>query len=276
MITKVWISIKILIKRLAEWCISIVANILKLNLLDLAFRENGIWYWSSYDDSGERYVLKTVLSRVVVSGQKVIFDVGANVGTYTKMVHQEFPNSRIHCFEPHPETYKELKKNTGRLSGVTVNNFGLSDSGKMISLYSDAMLSGLTTAFKEVYKPLHDISEVSEVKVKVVTLDSYCEKNLIDKIDLLKIDVEGLGIPVLMGGSSMIMKGLIDIIQFEFNEINIFSKTFLKDYFDLLPDHLFYRIKKDGLVALSPYSPKNEIHYSQNIIAVHRRFFGSL
>ena len=39
----------------------------------------------------------------------VIFDVGANVGDVTKEYSAMFPNSKIYCFEPVPNTFKELK-----------------------------------------------------------------------------------------------------------------------------------------------------------------------
>jgi hypothetical protein len=37
-------------------------------------------------------------------------------------------------------------------------------------------------------------------------------------------------------------KGIIEIIHFEFNEMNIFSRTFFKDFYDLLEDYQLFRV----------------------------------
>ena len=55
--------------------------------------------------NGERRVLQ------ILSGfpQEIIFDVGANIGSWTRMAQGLFPKARFFCFEPVPETYEQLK-----------------------------------------------------------------------------------------------------------------------------------------------------------------------
>ena len=61
----------------------------------------------------------------------------------------------------------------------------------------------------------------------------------------------------------------IKCIQFEFNEMNVCARVFLKDYYELLPQYQFYRLVEKGLKSLGNYSPKNEIFRYQNILAVN-------
>ena len=67
-------------------------------------------------------------------------------------------------------------------------------------------------------------SFVKKETVNVVTIDNFCKKNNIKKIDLLKIDTEGHEAEVLEGASKMLKKN-IKYILIEFH----FSKLY-KDY----------------------------------------------
>jgi len=60
----------------------------------------------------------------------------------------------------------------------------------------------------------------------------------------------------------------IGLIQFEFNELNVLSRVFLKDFYDLLPGYSLYRMDTDRLHPLGDYSPINEIFRYQNILAI--------
>jgi hypothetical protein len=49
--------------------------------------------------------------------------------------------------------------------------------------------------------------------------------------------------------------------------MNVMSRSFLKDFYDILPDYNLYRLHKDGLIRLGNYDSSNEIFLFQNIIA---------
>jgi len=68
----------------------------------------------------------------------------------------------------------------------------------------------------------------------------------------------------------MISEDKINVIQFEFNEFNIFSKTFFYDYYKILPQYKFYRIMPGNrLFPLGEYISAHEIFRYQNILAVN-------
>ena len=60
------------------------------------------------------------------------------------------------------------------------------------------------------------------------------------------------------------------LFRSEFNEMNIASRVFLKDFFALLNGFDPFRLNKTMLMPLSPYESRNEIFRFQNLIAVRR------
>ena len=88
--------------------------------------------------------------------------------------------------------------------------------------------------FRGVLKDLHRAKTIKETNVPLITLDAYCCAASIRGIDFLKIDTEGNELKVLKGSQAMIQKNAIRAIQFEFNEMNVVSRVFLKDFYDIL------------------------------------------
>jgi hypothetical protein len=86
----------------------------------------------------------------------------------------------------------------------------------------------------------------------------------------LKIDTEGSELEVLKGAEKMLCNKKIDIIQFEFNSLNVISRVFLKDFYDILKDFSLYRINTNCLIPLPKYDTENEIFKYQNFLAVRR------
>ena len=59
--------------------------------------------------------------------------------------------------------------------------------------------------------------------------------------------------------------GNIEYIQFEFGGCNIDSRTYFRDFWELLHDkYNFFRIMPDGIVPIDEYSETLEIFTSQN------------
>ena len=85
----------------------------------------------------------------------------------------------------------------------------------------------------------------------------------------MKIDTEGHELQVLFGAIVAIQIRKIEVIQIEFNEMNVISKTFFKNIYDLLNGYHFFRLLPDGLVRLPIYRPiEYEIFAFQNIAAI--------
>jgi FkbM family methyltransferase len=222
-------------------------------------------------DSGEDWLLRTWLpaqmERLQLS-QPVCFDVGANIGSYSTLLAEVSPDARIVSFEPNPSAFGVLQEKVSSLPQVRLEGVGLGEVPGKLTMWvpEGAAVSSHASLHSPVLTDLHGYDKVTGIEVPILTLDDYCRDHGIDRIDFLKIDTEGHELAVLKGAHRLLESGAIRIIQFEFNEMNVVSRVFLKDFFDLLPQYAFYRLLKSSLAPLS-YSSREEIFRFQNLVA---------
>ncbi len=258
-------------KRIIERVIIKLAKYLNVNLLKHAHVQIGVGH-NTYS-SGEQHVIEVVLEKVLKKEPAVIFDVGANIGDYAKMLRNKFTTADLYCFEPILENFEQLKLNTQNLN-IKYQNVAVGSTNDIITLYkgSNDTDGAMITAYKDTLTEIFSFAGQPDqsIKCKLITIDSFCEDK-IEAIDFLKIDVEGHELEVLKGAAKMINDHKISIIQFEFNEFNIFSKTFFYDYYKILKDYKLYRIMpQNKLLYMGEYNSIHEIFRYQNILAIHK------
>jgi hypothetical protein len=129
--------------------------------------------------------------------------------------------------------------------------------------------------YRDVFIDFHGINDLLSWEFEITTIDKFCLKNGIDYIHFMKIDTEGHELEVLKGAASLISREAIGIIQFEFNEMNVLSRVFLRDFYRLLEGYNIYRLDTNRLVPLYGYSPENEIFRFQNFVAFNKLRFRS-
>jgi len=223
--------------------------------------------------SGEFRVLRELARNRRTGGGAMVFDVGANVGTYAKAVLEVFGDkTTIHCFEPSEHTFGLLRQALGGDPRVVLHRYGLGDREETVRLHYDTPASGLATLYREslAHHDTHlDTSEAIELK----TLDGVCSTHTIDYIDLLKMDVEGHEFKVLLGARTMLERRAIGAIQFEMGPGSISARTYLRDFYELLSPHYdLFRIVKDGLAPLQRYSEEHEHFLVTNYLAIRRDY----
>jgi len=244
----------------------------KLNkaLYQMSLRGLGVLNYESNKVSGESFLLKNL---ELGGGNKraIIFDVGANIGNYSKEVLSLSSNLSVFAFEPHPLNYKKLLNNIN-YDNLHCFNVGVGDSNGEMSLYDYADNDGSSHAslYQEVIEEIHHGKSV-EHKVKIIKLSDFVKEHGIDYIDLLKIDTEGNEMQILLGLKDFIAEGKVGAIHFEFNEMNVISRVFFKDYFDLLTNYDFYRLLPNSMLPIKRYTPiECEIFAYQNIVAIKK------
>ena len=235
-------------------------------LFNLSLRGLGIQNHHSPQLSGEAAFLKKVVSRLQ---RPVVVDVGANVGAYADAVKAAVPSARLVAVEPNPTSYAVLARRA-EAAGYEAFNLACSSSPGTASLFDRAGAAGSVHAsmYSGVIEELHRAS-THRVQVTTQTLDGLAAEVALDRIDLLKIDTEGHEYEVLKGANGLLAAERIGIVHFEFNEMNVFSRTFCKDFVDLLAGFSLFRMLPDGLVPLGAYSPAYyELFAYQNLVAV--------
>jgi FkbM family methyltransferase len=245
-------------------------NMFKINPLFFAYKQIGILKYENNQVSGEAYMIETFLKKFLKK-DAVTFDVGAHTGSYSLLLRKNYPDIQIFTFEPNPETFSILSQNVNQQD---INIFQLAlggnDTKAQIYSYSNEKDSEHASLHKEVMTGLHHSKEVVTYDITVETLDTFCSRNKIERIDFLKIDTEGNEYEVLKGAKKFLSHNNVSIIQFEFNEMNVVSRVFLKDFYEILPGYKFYRLDTKKLIPLGEYSPMNEIFQFQNIIAIRK------
>ncbi len=141
----------------------------------------------------------------------LFFDVGANVGLVTFQVAHRRPDVRIVAFEPNPAAVAGWERNM-RLS-----------ASQLITLSATAVTDrvGITVGFEA---PSTDLGAGlvtavgGEIEVPATTLDDYCSSRSIDRIDVVKIDVEGSEPEALDGARVLLASGVIRLLIVELND----------------------------------------------------------
>jgi FkbM family methyltransferase len=136
-----------------------------------------------------------------LSADAVVLDVGANIGLTTAFFAEFAPGGVIHSFEPSPEAFPYLVE-TVRINGFTnvvLYQLGLgSVSGELSFVDDPNSASASHLAIDETGR------RGSSLKVDVETVDEVVERVGIDRLDLIKIDVEGFDLDVVEGALTTI------------------------------------------------------------------------
>ncbi|HEX4963662.1 MAG TPA: FkbM family methyltransferase [Thermoanaerobaculia bacterium] len=137
---------------------------------------------------------RALLRRQVRPGM-VIFDVGANLGFYTKFLSSLVgPAGRVHAFEPDPLSFDILRRRTRHLTNVHLTRSAAGDHAGSVTLFCNRA----NRADNRVY-PHQGEEETEPCTVPLTTLDDYCAAHAISRIDGVKMDVQGAEVAVLEG-----------------------------------------------------------------------------
>lgn len=167
--------------------------------------------------------------------EPIIFDIGANIGTFTTWMARAFPNGKIHSFEPQRAVFQMLSGNAAinNLYNVYTYNMGLGRENKKVEFQEpNYFQKNDFGTFSLVEDIITDKTE-NKIVVQINTLDWFVEYYNIPKIHLLKIDVEGMDLDVLVGGRNTIIKNLpVIFIEHCDNRKTIIEdiKTFLGEF----------------------------------------------
>lgn len=192
--------------------------IVHLNKNETDFMYNEIFVEQNYLKHGIR-----------INNGDCIFDIGANIGMFTLLINQLYKDMKVFTFEPIPDLFKLLEINVGLYcNGTKAFNCGVSNENtqSVFTFYSKASVMsgryGDLNIEKETFgksmvnqgqmddKGKEDIDkyynellegrfESKDIVCQMKTLSEIIKENNINKIDLLKVDVEKSELDVLQG-----------------------------------------------------------------------------
>ena len=191
----------------------------------------------------------------------VVFDVGANVGDWSAVAREFFPNAQLHLFEIAPPIFEKLQSRYRDQPQFVLNKLGLSSEEKEVTLnfYPDhSELTSVEISINSV--------QTERIQVWTKTGDQYLESVGNIQVDLVKIDTEGMELKVLQGFSKTLTERPPAFIQFE----HFHGRAYLKDFYDLLVPH-GYSIGKlySTYVDFRSHDLSLENGIGPNYIAIH-------
>lgn len=204
----------------------------------------------------------------------IVIDGGANAGYWSQNMMEQTSGQRIQkllMIEPnqfHRSTHYSIQE---KFSGIVHTDWvALGAKSAIMELHFDTDDSGLASLYNRQISHLGIKLDKSE-SVSVEPLANLVSRHQLDKIDFLKLDLEGHEFEALKGAEPLLTNHTIRAIQFEFGGANIDSRTYLRDFWELLHNkhsYTLYRlIPNRKLMKIEKYSESLERFTWQNLLA---------
>ena len=177
---------------------------LKVNLDE--WIQQQVYFFGVWDEPGSNFLKKHVKEG------DIFIDIGANIGCYTllaaKLVGQK---GKVIAFEPVSNVFERLKYNVelNNAKNIELNCKAVYSGSGTINLFlacSDNL--GMASVFH------HDAENGITEKVETVSMDNYILTTKLNRVDFIKIDVEGAELFVLRG-MKMVLETLRPVIIME-------------------------------------------------------------
>lgn len=184
---------------------------------------------------------------------KIIFDIGMNMGIYDLWLNSKYKNITVHGFEPIKELYDIAVYNINKMkinnNKFILNNIGLSnfEGTEIINYYPNA--NGISTLGNDTEYKINQLpflkrnilkllsKNVKKEKIELQKVSTYIKNNNIKKIDVCKIDVEGVESDIIKG-----FEEYINIVDVFVIEVEIFKEEQYKDIISYLSKNFTLKI----------------------------------
>ncbi len=125
---------------------------------------------------------------------RTVFDVGANVGMFVLRIKKLYPKAEVVAFEPVRSNFKRLQENLlGRMDGVTLHNFAVSNKDGTADIYLHPINSGAHSLFASQVG-----DDVEKETIQIRDINPFI-LGISNGVDLLKLDCEGAEFEIIMG-----------------------------------------------------------------------------
>lgn len=185
----------------------------------------GYSYWGQLSSSIDWFVYyfggysleEMDLLGAVIGSQKdwVALDVGANNGVHSLFLSTKC--RRVHAFEPFPPVLEKLNRRIAQnaIKNIDVHPVGLGERDEALPFYASTNANEGIGTFAVACRTAKDKSPYGDLMIR--SGDAYLKGMGVDRVDLVKIDAEGMELSILKGLSSTIEK-YRPILFFELSE----------------------------------------------------------
>ena len=168
---------------------------------------------SSCDDFSNQKEIQIIQS-IINKNNSCTIDLGANVGVFTKVLAEN--SKHVYALEPEPGNFRQLQENMKPFDNVSLYNMAASNMTGSDTLHFSYINNGMHRLYESVlcfggYK----------IPVKTIRMDDLIiEQEKVEKIDFIKMDVEGFEYFVIVGMMELLLRDKPAIIS-EFHPSSI-------------------------------------------------------
>jgi len=164
-------------------------------------------------------------------GFSTVLDVGANSGQFARWVRTQLPDAEIYCFEPTPRAFEDLRTWASTTTGVHAFQLALGESaGELeMNVHDDHTTSSSLLATSATCEELYPFTaSQSRLNVRISRLDDHLASlpRLPRPEWLLKIDVQGFEMPVLLGAPLTLEQVRASIVEVSLDNLYVGQSGF--------------------------------------------------
>ena len=223
--------------------------------IQLAGREDDLYFRNALAD-GFVYEPAVAAADLLLGERPTVLDVGASIGAVTAAIATRRPGARVVSFEANPDVHPVLAATVAPLAAdITVVERAVGAEPGRLSFHRDP--NGSAWGF------LSD--ELGQTEVPVVAIDDTVAELGLDRVDFVKIDVEGGELAVLQGATDTLERHR-PIVVFE---VNVFC---LWRYGRTLPQDLFAWVM-DRMPNLAAMHPDGSVTHIEGPATVNHLLF---
>lgn len=146
--------------------------------------------------------------RPLIPDDGVVFDVGGHAGQFAKLFAGLAPRGRVYSFEPGGYALSILTRvvRLRRLRNVTVVPKGLSDAAGAAVLHMPVKASGSYGFGLSHLGSGETDRRLRDEEISLTTIDAFRDLKALDRLDVIKADIEGWELRMLAGGARTIAR----------------------------------------------------------------------
>lgn len=178
----------------------------------------------------------------------IIVEAGAHIGTDTCEMAGLWPTATIFAFEPIPEIFEQLIKNTSGLPNVKCFKMALGDKTGICNIFQS---SGESDGSSSILEPkVHlinhpDVKFENKIEVEVITLRDWMKNEDIKKVDFLWLDLQGFELNVMKESKCEISE--VSVIYTEVSTMENYSESALYPELKSWLKTVGFKVKKEEI-----------------------------
>lgn len=165
-------------------------------------------------------------------GCRTVIDVGANEGQFAGWARAAFPDAQICSFEPLPSCHQILRTRFAGDARFKLFEMALGDARGEVEMFQNdySPSSSLLEAAQSHHTAFPHTTRATPIRVPVRTLDDVLGDEKLDDPLLLKLDVQGFEARVLAGGTRVLSRAQLVLVELSLEPLYIGEPLFDEVY----------------------------------------------